>query len=185
MAPPPPNPRRAVSAARLEPVPDIPRRVTGEFLKAGAQDTALNVAGLLRDTWDDFRNSDRFFKYKAAVLICWLVLTVTSIGVACPASSFRTGSMGARLVVAGEANAPIYMVKNDGKEPWQDVQVIVNGQYKSTAAQIDPNADVTLSPVVLFDEKGARAPSDLRISQIIVQIGEDQVLLLEGGQPAH
>ncbi len=185
MPPNPPNPRRAVSAARLEPVPDLPRRVTGEFLKAGATDTALNAAGLLRDTWDDFKNSDRYFKYKAGVLVCWLLLTVTSIGVACPGSGMRTGSMGARLVIAGDAAAPIYMVKNDGKEPWQDVQVIVNGQYRSTAAQIDPNADVTLSPVVLYDEKGGRAPSDLKIREIVVQIGDDAVTLLQGGQPAE
>lgn len=183
MPPPPPNPRRAVSAARLEPVPDGPRRVTGEYLRAGATETVLNGAGLLRDVWDDFRSSDRYFKYKAGVLVCWLVLTVTSIGVACPTSGFRTSSMGARLVVAGEASAPIYMVKNDGKAPWQDVEVIVNGQYRSTAAQIDSNADVTLSPVVLFDEKGGRAPADLRITEIVVQIGDDRVTLLEGGQP--
>lgn len=183
MPPPPSNPRRAVSAARLEPVPDGPRRVSGEAIREGAVDTMLNGAGLLRDVWDDFRNSDRYFKYKAAVLVCWLFLTVTSIGVACPTSGFRTSSMGARLVIAGDANAPIYMVKNDGKEPWQDVTVIVNGTYRSTAAQIDVNNDVTLSPVVLYDDKGTRAPADLKISQIELQVGEDKTTLLEGGQP--
>ena len=33
---------------------------------------------------EDFRNSDRYFKYKAGVLAGWLFLTVSSFGVACP-----------------------------------------------------------------------------------------------------
>lgn len=180
--PPPQDQKRAVSAARLTPLPETPRRMTGEFLKAGATETALNAAGLLRDVWDDFRSSDRHFKYKAAVLVCWLALSVTSVGVACPAGSLVHNSFGARLVVAGDASSPIYMVKNDSKDAWLDVEVIVNGKYRSTAAQVDSQREITLSPVVLFDEKGERAPSDLRITEIAVQIADDKVSLLSGGQ---
>jgi len=183
--PPPQNPNRVQSAARLEPVPDAPlqRRITGEFLRAGATETALNVGGLLRDALDDFKSSDRYFKYKAMVLVSWLVLTVTSVGVACPSSGFRTNSFGARLVVAGDATSPIYMVKNEGAEPWQDVEVLVNGQYRSTAAQVDAQREITLSPVILYDSAGARAPAELRINEIVVQINDEKVTLLEGGQP--
>lgn len=179
---PAPDQKRVVSAARASPLA-APRRNTGELLAAGATDTALNAVGLLRDVWDDFQSSDRYFKYKAAVLACWLTLTVTSVGIACPTSSFRTNAIGARLVIAGDAASPIYMVKNDSTEPWQDVEVLVNGQYRSTAAQVDAQREITLSPVVLYDDKGARAPSDLRISEIVVQIADDKVSLLQGGQP--
>ena len=184
---PPPRPskpsNRAISAARASPLRAPPRRVTGEFLATATHDTALNAAGLLRDVWDDFKSSDRFFKYKAMVLVSWLVLTVTSVGIACPTSGLRTNSFGARLVVAGDANAPIYMVKNDSTEPWQDVEVLVNGEYRSTAAQVDAQREITLSPVVLYNSAGVRAPADLRITQIDVQIADDKVTLLQGGQP--
>jgi len=181
----PPNPenKRAVSAARLQPVPDTGPRITGERLREGAADTALNAVGLLRDVWDDFKSSDRYFKYKAMVLVGWLALSVTSVGVACPSAAFRTNAMGARLVVAGDARSPIYMVKNDSTEPWQDVEVLVNGEYRSTAAQVDAQRDITLSPVILYNSAGERAPSDLRISEIVVQIGDEKVTVLEGGQP--
>jgi hypothetical protein len=74
----------------------------------------------------DFRNSDRFFKYKAAVVATWFVLSSTSIGVACSGGE-STNALGARLVIAGDAREPIFMVKNDSERPWQDVEVVVNG----------------------------------------------------------
>ena len=151
--------------------------------KSSAADTVLNGAGLLRDTWDDFKSSDRYFKYKAGVLVCWLALTVTSIGVACPTSGLRTSSFGARLVIAGNAASPIYMVKNDSAEAWQDVEVVVNGVYRSTAAQIAAQSDLTLSAAVLFDSKGDRAPANLKINQIVVQTADGKATLLQGGQP--
>ncbi len=181
--PPPPESKRAVSAARLAPLPPTSRRVTGEHLALVTKDTALNVAGILRDLIDDFRNSDRFFKYKALVLVCWLGLSVTSVGVACP-STGASNSIGARLVIAGEATSPIYMVKNDSPATWQDVEVLVNGTYRSTAAQVDANREITLSPVVLYDSAGNRAPGNLKITEISVQVGpDDKVSLLEGGAP--
>jgi hypothetical protein len=185
MPPPPSSDRkRAVSAARLEPVAAPERRITGEFLRAGASETALNAAGVLRDAWDDFKGSDRYFKYKAAVLSIWLTLTVTSVIVACPpGSGGGSNSFGARLVIAGDSRAPIYMVKNDSAESWQDVEVVVNGQYRSTAAQIEANREITLSPVVLYNANGDRAPADLRIDEIVIQIADDKVSLLKDGQP--
>lgn len=182
-APPPQDPKRAVSAARMTPLPPVSRRVTGEHLALVTKDTALNAAGILRDVWDDFKSSDRYFKYKALVLVCWLGLSVTSVGVACPSSS-SSNAIGARLVIAGDAAAPIYMVKNDSPNPWQDVEVLVNGTYRSTAAQVDPNRDITLSPVVLYDAAGNRAPTGLSITEISVQVGTDEkVELFQGGQP--
>ena len=181
--PPSIEPRR-ISAERMTPLPQGPRRATGEHLALVTKDTALNVAGILRDVIDDFKSSDRYFKYKAAVLVCWLGLSVTSIGVACP-SSGTGNSIGARLVIAGEAAAPIYMVKNDSTAPWQDVEVLVNGTYRSTAAQVDANGgEITLSPVVLYDAAGTRAPANLKITEISVQVGpDDKVALLKGGAP--
>ncbi len=167
----------------MAPLADSGPRLSGARLRAGAVETLLNGAGLLRDVWADFQSSDRYFKYKAMVLLCWLALTVTSFGVACPTSGFRTNSYGARLVIAGEANSPIYMVKNDSTDAWQNVEVLVNGAYRSTAAQVDSQREITLSPIILFDSTGTRAPSNLKITEIEVQIADHKVELLQGGLP--
>ncbi len=179
-----PNLKKVQSAARAAPLaPDAPQAMTRARLQEGAADVVLNAVSILRDVVDDFRNSDRFFKYKALVLSSWLVLSVTSVGAACPRS--ESNEIGARLVVANPDGTLIYMVKNSSERQWDDVEVVVNGAYRSTAVQISPNADVTLSPIVLFDSSGKPAPKDLKISEIEVRAGDDRVTLLKGGQVLH
>ena len=87
-------------------------------------------------------------------------------------------------MIAGDASAPIYMVKNDSPETWQDVEVLVNGKYRSTASQIASNHEITLSPIILYDEAGTRAPNGLKITDINLKIGaEEGVPLLQNGAP--
>lgn len=179
---------RAVSASRLEPLPDEdPRQLTKERLKEGAADTVLNSVSILGEVIEDFRRSDRFFKYKAMVITLWIMLAVGAFAVACP-STGPSNSIHAQLIVSGEAGAPIYMVKNDGSEPWQDVEIIVNGRYRSTMTQLSgEGGSATLSAAVLFDTEGKRAPARLAITDIVVKVRapEAEVSLLSDGVPVH
>jgi len=176
---------RAVSASRLQPLPDEPpQKMTKERLQEGAADTILNTFSILGEVVEDFKNSDRFFKYKAMVITLWLALSVGAFGVACPSSGV-TNDIEAVLVVSGETNAPIYMVKNDSSDVWQDVEILVNGgAYRSTMTQLAAEGgSATLSAAVLFDAEGKRAPARLNITDIVVKVREPEaeVELLKGG----
>lgn len=171
------------SAARTQPLEPAAKKATSQRLKEGAADTVLNSFSILSEVVDDFKSSDRFFKYKAMVLTIWLLLSVGAFGVACP-SSGPSNEINAVLVAAGEASAPVYMVKNESNETWQDVEIIVNGKYRSTMSQLEAGGgNATLSPAVLFDEAGHRAPNALQITDIVVKVREPEaeVPLLRGG----
>ena len=63
---------RVLTAARSGTVPlDADGEPLQTRLRAWAASTALNVAAILRETWEDFRNADRYFKYKAVILVAW------------------------------------------------------------------------------------------------------------------
>jgi hypothetical protein len=179
---------RAVSASRLEPLPgEASRQLTKERLQEGAADTVLNSVSILAEVIEDFRRSDRFFKYKAMVITLWLLLSVGAFGVACP-STGPSNAIHAQLIVSGEASAPIYMVKNDGTDAWQDVEIIVNGRYRSTMTQLSgEGGSATLSSAVLFDTEGKRAPARLAITEIVVKVRapEAEVTLLTDGVPVR
>lgn len=181
-----PNMRAVRSAMRDEPVSAEPKKKLDKAaLKEGAIDTLLNSVSILSELADDFRSSDRFFKYKAGVLITWLLLSVSSVGVAC-GNQGPTNDINAVLVVGGDAARPIYLVKNESLEVWQDVEVSVNGQYRATLAQMEANGgSIALSSAVLFDQAGAKAPSALVITEIVITVSEpnETVTLLRGGQP--
>ncbi|MEW6430332.1 MAG: hypothetical protein AB1730_02385 [Myxococcota bacterium] len=182
-----PNLQAVRSAARAQPLPaaPAPKKATRERLKEGAADTVLNAVSILGEVLEDFRTSDKFFKYKALVLTLWFALTVGAFGVACP-NEGPTNEIDAKLVVRGDASSPIYMVKNESDDDWESVEIVVNGGYRSTMATLEKmGGNVTLSPAVLFDPNGKRAPSDLRITDITVQVHDPQatVVLLKDGVP--
>lgn len=182
-----PNLAAVRSAARAQPLAAAPKKATGERLKESASDTVLNAFSILSEVLDDFKSSDRFFKYKALVLTVWLLLSVGAFGVACPGGG-TTNALDATLVLAGEAGAPVYMVKNDGSDTWEDVEIIVNGKYRATQARVEASGgNITLSPAVLWDEGGKRAPSSLTINDITVKARdpEAEVALLRDGVPVQ
>ena len=184
------NPRlQAVqSAARAQPLAPEQRKITTARIREGAADTLLNSFSILGEVVEDFRSSDRFFKYKALVICLWFLLGIGSFGVACPSGDGATNDINAVLVVSADTSGPIYMIKNESPDTWKDVEIIVNGTYRSTMSQMPgEGGNTTLSSAVLFDDKGARAPSKLQVTDIVVKVRDPEasVALLRGGAVVH
>ncbi len=159
------------------------KALSKERLREGAVETLINSVSILSEVIDDFRSSDRFFKYKALVLATWAFLSVSSVAVACTGHG-PANDIGAALIVGGDSSRTIYMIKNEGLAPWKDVEIIVNGGYRSTLSQVEANGgSVTLSPAVLFDGQGNKAPAKLSITDIELRTTEPEgkANLLVGG----
>ncbi len=189
-APRPSNPslstvRSALRSAPQAAPPPGTQPITKERLREGTIDTVLNATTILGELMEDFRNSDRFFKYKAGVLFTWLLLSVTSLGVACPPSDQSSNDLEARLIANRSEATPVFMVKNDGTDPWENVVITVNGKYHATMTRIEGGGgNVTLTGAVLFDADGKRAPSSLVITDIEMKVQEPDgaAVLLRGGE---
>jgi hypothetical protein len=155
-----------------------------ERLKEGLVDTLQNSVSILGELVDDFRSADRFFKYKALVLGGWFVLSVCSLGVACPGNTRPSNDIGVALVVSRSDVVPVYMVKNDSTEEWNNVLITVNGKYSSSLSRLEPNGgNITLTSAVLFDDDGKRAPSNLVVQDIMVAVQDPEgtVVVLKAG----
>jgi hypothetical protein len=177
---------RTVSAARSDPLPlDEDGLPLQSRLRDGAESTALNVVAILRETWEDFRNADRYFKYKAAILAAWAVLGLVGIGVACPgtpAVTRNTSSLGARLVVGEEMEHPAYVLSNESDRAWEEVVVVVNHTYRAAISHVEPKAFVTITPKQLMGDNGVLAPFNLRATDLELYTKKGKVVLLEQGQ---
>jgi hypothetical protein len=182
----PSNPRismKAVSAARAAPVRTGAGGPVSARLKGGAENAALNVVGMFRDTLTDFQRSDRFFKYKAFVIAGWLALSGTSIVIACPGSGGPHNTLSAKLVQAMDVGRPVLMISNTGTKDWTNVVVVVNGSYRAAVGKVTADNSVTLEPKNLLGEGGAAAPESLKVKDVVVQAKEGDAELLSNGQP--
>ncbi len=175
---------RVLTAARSGTVPvDADGEPLPTRLRSGATSTALNVAAILRETWEDFRNADRYFKYKAIILAAWAVLSLFGIGVACPAPSVhRDASLGARLVVGSESDRPALVLHNESETAWQDVLIVVNGRFRAAVSHVEPHAFITVTPRQLMGDNGKLAPSDLQTTDVELRTHKGSAVLLEHGE---
>ncbi|NVJ00436.1 hypothetical protein HV824_20245 [Myxococcus sp. AM009] len=170
---------RVMSAARAEPLqkekPDGP---LGKRLAGDASNHLLNGLSILKELVADFRQSDRFFKYKASIIAGWLMMTVMSLAIACPGSTVRKGDMDARLVLSDRLDRPSVTIWNESKEPWYDVTLTVNGQYQAAVLTVAPGEFITITPKQLMGSSGA-APADLRFQSIQMRSRDDSADLTE------
>ncbi|MGZ6029925.1 MAG: hypothetical protein ACXWK5_10935 [Myxococcaceae bacterium] len=178
---------RTVSATRSEPLPlDEDGLPLQSRIRTEAESTALNVAAILRETWEDFRNADRYFKFKAAILAAWAVLSLAGVFVACPGAPTLVGpssSLGARLILGEQSEHPAYVLSNESDRAWEEVVVVVNHTYRAAISHVEPRAFVTITPKQLMGDNGKLAPFNLKATEIELHTRKGSVLLLKDGQP--
>jgi hypothetical protein len=183
---PPPTVRRVQSAERNTRLDGRGARPpVGAAVRDGATEAALNVAGVLRDLWADFRGSEKWFKYKAAILGAWLLLSAAGFAVACPGELGPKNNIGARLVRTHVLDTPVFMIVNDSGEPWEDVVVVVNDTYQASVRRVSadhPDNNLTLEPRKLLGEGGAPAPGDLEVTKLQVRTSEGRADLIVDGR---
>jgi hypothetical protein len=173
---------KVVTAARTEPVADekVPLK---QRLSSGASDTALNLVSVAKEALADFKASDKFFKVKAGIVFAWLLLSSASFVVACPGSGFlENNNLHARLVIAGERNAPIIMLVNEGQRPWTDVTIVVNQNYRAAVGKVAAKDSITVTPKQLMGPGNKLAPKDLRPTDIEVRTARGHAVLLANGE---
>jgi hypothetical protein len=176
---------RSVSATRGEPVElDEDGLPLQTRIRSQAESTALNVVAILRETWEDFRNADRYFKVKAGILGAWAVLSLAGVWVACPGAPVLLGpstALGARLIMGEEPEHPAYVLSNESDRAWEDVVVVVNHSFRAAISHVEPRAFVTITPKQLMGDNGKLAPFNLKATDIELHTKKGSVLLLKDG----
>lgn len=170
-----------MSAARVQPLAVKDARPIGERLRAGLADTGLNALSYGRQLWTDFRRADKFFKWKALIIVGWVALSGTSFVVACPGSGGVSNALGAKLVRSGTPDEPILMIKNTSDEPWKAVFVTANRRYSLGLQLLGPGKDLVFTPRDLRDEGGEVPPKDLLITDLELRTEDGRTILLEQG----
>ncbi|MBM7117038.1 hypothetical protein [Archangium primigenium] len=177
------NPR-VMSAARAAPPPKaLPPGAVGKRLQDESANAALNALAIAKEMVQDFRQQDRFFKYKAFIVGGWLLLTIATVGVTCSRGVKETGEFGAKLVPAGRS---ALMFVNKSKEPWVDVTIVVKDfrgqEWRASVARVEPGKDVTITPKQLLGAQGQVAPSDIVIHGVEMRTADGRATLMENNK---
>ncbi len=175
---------RVMSAARAAPLPKGQQQAAiSQRLKSESANVALNALSVVKEKVEDFRQQDRFFKYKAFIVGGWLLLSVTTFGTTCARGVKQMGDFGAKLVPTTRASVTIM---NKSEDPWLDVTILVKDdrgkEWRASVARVDPARDVTFTPKQLLGADGKTAPSDMSIRSVEMRTSEGSTVLLENGK---
>lgn len=104
-------------------------------------DAILNSKAIAEELVSDFRASDRFFKYKVAVIGAWAAMSALTLVLACPSartdpSNRLSAEAHVEKVPTLDSAIPVVVVQNRSETPWQDVRLVLNGRYASTVAGV-------------------------------------------------
>jgi len=179
-----PGTMKVVTATRAKPPPPKPAERWQDRLKTQAVDLSLNAWSILKETYEDFRRSDRYFKYKALIIASWVVLSGVTIMASCPHSEMDARNrLGARLGPrAADPARPAITIFNDSDKPWKDVRIVVNDKYQAAVPQVEPHDAVTVTPKQLLGPKGMVAPSDLQATDVELRTDDGKARLMKAGE---
>ncbi|ATB38780.1 hypothetical protein CYFUS_004215 [Cystobacter fuscus] len=176
------NPR-VMSAARTAPLPKGQEEAISQRLKSESANVALNAVAVLKEMVGDFRQQDRFFKYKAFIVGGWVFLSLATVGLTCARGVKETGDFGAKLIPITSRASVTIMNKSD--ETWRDVIVVVRdnrgAEWRASVARVDPTKELTVTPKQLLGADGRAAPSDIKIRDVEMRTSEGRARLLENG----
>lgn len=161
-----------------------PAQSGGARVKGFFEDLGLNALSVLKELVDDFKRSDRFFKYKVLILVSWLALSVAGVIIAFP-SGGASNSLEAKLTVTTVVGDRVFSLTNTSKEPWTEITVIANGSYMLAAPRVEPNEMLTFEAKRLTGANGKPAPKDLAVTDLVLKTAEGKSQLIKEGQPVE
>ena len=178
------NNPRVMSAARAAPLPKEQQQgQLSQKLKAESANVALNALSIVKEKVEEFREQDRFFKYKAFIVAGWVFLSISTFGVTCARGAKQTGDFGAKLVpVTSRASLTIM---NKSEDAWEKVHIVVKDnrgvEWNAYVPRVEPAREVTVTPKQLLSAEGKAAPSDITIVGVEMRTADGDAVLLENG----
>ncbi len=127
---------------------------------------------LLEGLLSDFKSSDRYFKYKVAIIATWAVLSLTTAAVACPGSGGPPNKLMARGMVSHVGAAPSVAVGNGSAADWRDVKLLLNGTYTAYQDVIPMGGRAVLTLRQFAAAGGKAVPTGTRLNTLTVTCSE-------------
>jgi hypothetical protein len=153
-------------------------------------DVVFNAKSMGMELVDDFRASDRFFKYKVSVLVGWVLLTIAALYVSYPRfDSEPSNDLDARILIKqvpalDKQLTALYIENRSGKD-WGDTLLKVNNTYTHALADLKADAKQVVTLNKFSGPDGATPPPDLKLQKLEITCaqGHTEIDLVEIQNP--
>lgn len=184
--PAPPGPPQLKTQVKVKLAPKEPE-TRKEAAKEAFLDVVLNAKTMGLELVDDFKASDRFFKYKAGVLGLWSLLAAVALFVSCPGSGDLepTNALEADILIkqvpALDKTLTAIYIENRSEDDWGDTLLKLNGSYTHALADLKAGAKAVVTLNKFSGPGGATPPPDLKPLRLEINCkqGHEDIDLVE------
>jgi hypothetical protein len=144
-------------------------------------DVFYNAKSMAGDMVDDFRASDRFFKYKASVIGSWVLLTVLALFVSCPTGNpqEQSNSLDARVLIkqvpALDRNITALYIENSSGDNWGVTVLTLNNSFTHALADLKAGAKAVVTLEKFSGTGGKTPPPDTRPQKLDIKCDRGSV----------
>lgn len=181
--PPPPRVplamRQRQAQVKIAPGPR-PRK---EAIQEALLDGVLNAKAIALEMVADFKASDRYFKYKAAVVASWIALSLLTIGIACPSAEVGSkNNLDARAWVqkvdALDRKITAIALENEGEDDWGDMILKLDDTFTAALPGLRARGGKTVVTLEKFvGAAGDSPPLDLKPRRLEIRCDRGTVVL--------
>ena len=154
-----------------------------ESMKAMVLDTIYGARSQVEQLWDDFKQSDRFLKYKASIVGSWLAISaatfvIISAGGQRPLidASNAIGAF-AKFQRSAELGVSALLLENHSSETWKQVAITLDGAYSSLVPRVEPGGRAVVELRKFNGATGSTPPPDLRPQKLDIRCSEGSAVL--------
>jgi len=141
---------------------------------AAAQRVRDIARDLAADVSDSYRKTNRYLRFRAAIVGSWVLLALVSLYTACP-SSGPTNELSAEVTLLPETIVGQQIsVSNGSREMWTEVKLTLDGQWTHEIRTVRAGQNVVVG-VTKFKRDGASAPQDLKPKTIEIRCDQGSV----------
>jgi hypothetical protein len=149
-----------------------------EAAKEAALDVFYNARSMVQDMVDDFRSSDRFFKYKAAVIGSWALLAVMAMFVSCPRPNTgeQHNSLDARVLIkqvpALDRTITALYIENTSSSDWGVTVLTLNNTFTNALADVKAGGKAVVTLEKFSGQGGKTPPPDTRPQKLDIHCSQ-------------
>ena len=130
--------------------------------------------------FNDFKSSDKFFKYKVGIVALWAFLSLSTAVVACPGSEGPNNSLSAQVKVVQVLDETSVTVLNQSSSEWRDVRLLLNGAYTAYQPTIEAGRMAVLTLRQFAGPGGVAVPAGTHPSSMKITCSEGSTVVTMG-----
>jgi hypothetical protein len=153
-----------------------------EAVKEFVLDGVYGARNWAQRFWEDFRQSDRFLKYKVGIIAGWVAISLATLVGTCSGerpvldTSNAIGAF-AKFQRSADLGVSAVLLENHSHDQWKQVALTMDDAYSSLLPKVEAGGHAVVEIRKFNGAKGETPPPDFRPQKLEIRCSEGKAVV--------